>query len=39
MAVILSSFTASAQQKSTLTPAPTVVTAAQAVDLAKFDGQ
>jgi len=39
IAVILSSSAASAQQKSTLSPAPTVVTAAQAVDLAKFDGQ
>ena len=37
--VILSAFPVSAQQKSTLTPAPTVVSAAQAVDLAKFDGQ
>jgi hypothetical protein len=39
IAVILSSSAALAQQKSTLTPAAKVVTAAQAVDLAKFDGQ
>ena len=39
IAVILSSAPGSAQQKSTLTPTAKVVTAAQAVDLAKFDGQ
>ena len=37
--VILSSHAAFAQQKSTLAPTPKAVTAAQAVDLAKFDGQ
>ena len=39
LAVIFCSSTAFAQQKSTLAPTPQVVTAAQAVDLAKFDGQ
>jgi hypothetical protein len=39
LAVILSSSSAFGQEKSTLSPAAKVVTAAEAVDLAKFDGQ
>lgn len=39
VAVILSSSASFAQQKSTLTPVARVVPAAQAVDLAKFDGE
>jgi len=39
VAVIVSSHAALAQQKPALIPTPTVVTAAQAADLAKFDKQ
>jgi hypothetical protein len=39
IAVSLSASAALAQQKSSLAPAARVVTAAQAVDLAKFDGE